>query len=79
VAYGIKNGSGVYAPFNNETAAFKYGRGSNPLGPFMDDVEAAFPKGHGSWGANMEAVSIGLKGVINEAELVALLGTHVSG
>jgi len=38
VGYGIKNANNGYANFNNDTAVFKYGRQSNPLGAFDDDV-----------------------------------------
>jgi len=79
VGYGIKNANNGYANFNNKTSVFKYGRISNPKGAFKEDVEGKLPQGGDGWKDNMDKIKAGLKGLINDADLVTLLGCHVAG
>ena len=65
--------------FNNATPVFQYGRADNPIGYRDDDLEAPSPDGQGSWHDNMQKITVGLKGLITEADLVALMGLHGAG
>jgi hypothetical protein len=88
LAWGIKRGDllGRSPVLGPDYVVYKYGRFNSTAEPGYDDIEGPFPDGIANWtgtgGASpsiMGGLTAGLKGLVSEHDVVALLGLHNAG